>query len=201
MLFFGGYEQHSLSHLEIINSLVYNPTRVRMLITHFLAQHKKHNAYVSFCLSGPHIAQYYVTLPTAHPKSTDFGIAQSNAFEWGYRFMYHNDEGLAVFYVYKIPRALLLQYQLIAIAAHLNLIAITTDHMALYATYKTLFGKTFRQTQYALDMMKHKNCPDKLITLDALKRIITLPAHHNALTALPSFATTYGLYALQGDIV
>jgi len=196
---YSGYKHHTLSPFEITHSLVCNPTHIKTLMSDFLTQHNKRNALISLCLAGNQLYHYYLALPTAHPKATDFGIAPSSTTQWGYRFMYHNDEGLAVFYVYKIPKSLLLQYQLIAIAEQLNLISITTNHMALYAAYKAVFGNAFRQSQYALDMMKAHNNAENIITYDALKRMIAIPQHAQKETETSYLATSYGLFMMQGQ--
>jgi hypothetical protein len=74
-----------------------------------------------------------------------------------------------------VPRSLILQYQLLAIAAQCNLIAITIKSMALLTTYQHIFGTAFRRSQLAVDMMRHNNNIDELVSADILKRMVQMP--------------------------
>ena len=91
--------------------------------------------------------------------------------------MYPNDDGQFVFYVYSVPRSLVLQYQLLAIAAQCNLITMTTQTMALLSAYKNIFGTAFRRSQLAVDMMRCNNTIDDLIGIDTVNRMISGAGH------------------------
>src|SRR5690606_2679509 len=122
-----------------------------------LSRHNKQNAFIAFSLQGASLTEQFITMPTSHPKAIDFGVTQSSNFLWGYRFMYHNHNGQAIFYLYKIPRSLLLQYKLLAITTKINLIMIATQTMSYFNAYKAIFGSSFRQSQFSLDMVRHNN--------------------------------------------
>lgn len=192
------YERHELSNLELEKLILFNPTHIAKLITHFLSRHKKHNAFIAFSLQGASLTEEFITLPTSHPKATDFGMTPSSNFLWGYRFMYHNHDGQAVFYVYKIPRSLLLQYKLLTITTKMNLIMITTQTMSYFNAYKTIFGSSFRQSQFGLDMMRHNNKIENLISTDILKRVITPPINISIADEHAYLANAYGLFTSQG---
>jgi hypothetical protein len=192
------YERHELPHLELEKLILFNPTRMAKLITHFLSRHKKRNAFIAFSLQGTSLIEHFITLPTSHPKATDFGITQSSNALWGYRFMYHNHDGQAVFYVYKIPRLLLLQYKLLAITTKTNLIMVTTHTMSYFNAYKAIFGSSFRQSQFGLDMIRHNNNIEDLISSDILKRMITPPLNISLSDERTYLANAYGIFTTQG---
>ncbi len=111
----------------------------------------------------------------------DFVIPERNHMRWDYRFAYPADNGLWVFYVTGMPRSLLLQYQLLAITTPLNLLAITSERMALLALYEYQHGNAFRRSQLAIDMLRHHNMIEYLFDGDTLSRILYVPsrlAHH-----------------------
>lgn len=195
---FTAYERHELHNLELEKLILFNPTRIGQLIKDFLSRHNKHNAFIAFSLRGESLTEKFITLPTSHPKTTDFGITQSSNFLWGYRFMYHNHDGQAVFYLYKIPRSLLLQYKLLAIAMNINLIMISTHHMTYFNAYKNIFGLSFRQTQFGLDMMGNNNKIENLLSADILQRMITPLPNILVSDERTYLANAYGLFTTQG---
>jgi hypothetical protein len=169
------YKRYQLDNLELQNLILFNPTTIKKYITSFLAEHNKTDAFIAFSLDGPAITEHYVALPTSTPHRADFGIVNSSSVLWDYRYLYPNDHGQFVFYVYTVPRSLILQYQLLAVAAQCNLIAMTTKSMALLTTYQHVFGSAFRRSQLAVDMMRHNNNIDQLVSVDILKRMVQVP--------------------------
>jgi hypothetical protein len=111
-------------------------------------------------------------MPTATPHRADFVIPKSAHMMWEYRYMYPTDNGQFVFYAYSVPRSVLLQYKLLAIAAECNLITVTTQTMALLLAYQHMFGSAFRQSQLAIDMMRCNNNIGDLITVDTVRRMM-----------------------------
>jgi len=188
------YKRYLLTNLELENLTIFNPTVIKKHITSFLQEHNLSNAFIAISLQGPGLMEKFVTMPTSTPHHTDFGIATVSNVQWEYRYLYPSDHGQYVFYVYSFPRSLLLQYKLLAIAAQLNVIAITTKTMSLLDTYKNVFGTAFRRSQLAIDMMRHNNNIDKLISVDALRRIITIPAEIGVLAEKSSIASACGLF-------
>src|SRR5690606_238557 len=100
------YERHQLHNLEIENLILFNPTKIKNIIAAFLSVYKKNNAFISISLDGFGLSEQFITLPTSTPQLTDFGISSTGNFLWGYRFMYQNNDGQSVFYLYKILRSL-----------------------------------------------------------------------------------------------
>src|SRR5437660_12853682 len=72
------YQRNPLEHLELEKLILFNPTYIKNIITSFLAQHKKNNAFVAFSFKGPSISEEYVTFSTSTPTREDFGIAHSS---------------------------------------------------------------------------------------------------------------------------
>lgn len=169
------YKRYSLDNLELEHLTLFNPTTIKKHISSFLAEHNKTDAFIAFSLDGPAVAEQYIALPTSTPHRSDFGIAQNSSVVWDYRYLYPNDHGQFIFYVYMVPRSLILQYQLLAIAAQCNLVAITIKSMALLTTYQHIFGTAFRRSQLGVDMMRHNNNIDALISADILRRMIHMP--------------------------
>ncbi len=168
------YKRYQLGNLELLNLIPYNPTIIKKYISSFLREHNLQNAFITFSLDGPAVIEKFIAMPTSTPARTDFGFTTAGNIGWEYRYVYQNDDGQYIFYVYAVPRSLLLQYQLLAIAGQCNLITITTKTAVLLETYKNIFGVAFRKSQLAVDMMRHNNNVENLISLDALRRMIMI---------------------------
>jgi hypothetical protein len=167
------YKNYPLNNLELANLILFNPTVIKKHITSFLQEHNLEDAFVAFILDGPVIAEQFVAMPTSTPHRTDFSVAHSASVLWEYRYLYPNDDGQFVFYVYSVPRSLILQYKLLAIATQCNLITMTTQTMALLSAYQNVFGPAFRRSQLAVDMMRCNNNIAELVTADALRRMVS----------------------------
>jgi hypothetical protein len=192
------YERHELHNLELEHLTLFNPTKIKYLITSFVSQHKKSNAFVAFSFHGSGITEKLIAHTTSTPQRADFGVPHSSNVLWDYRYLYPNDNNQFIFYLYAIPRLLLLQYELLAIAAHLNVIAMTTQHMALLSAYKYMFGAAFRKSQLGIDMMHHHNNYEKLISPTILARMITIPPTIRIQDELTHLATACGLFTAEG---
>jgi hypothetical protein len=170
------YKSYPLDNGELHNLTLFNPTIIKQYITSFLIEHHLQDAFVAFVLHGDAVQEQFVTMPTATPHRADFVIPKSAHMMWEYQYMYPNDHGQFVFYVYSVPRSVLLQYKLLAISAQCNLITITTQTMALLSAYQHIFGSAFRRSQLAVDMMQHNNNIGDLITADTVRRMIDTSA-------------------------
>ena len=169
------YKQYSLDNLELANLVLFNPTIIKQYISSFLQEHNLENAFIAFIMQGPAVVEQFVAMPTSTPHYIDFGITNNaRSVLWEYRYVYPNHDGQFVFYVYTVPRSLILQYQLLAIALQCNLITITTQTMALLFAYQNIFGTAFRRSQLAVDMMRHNDNIGDIITMDALRRMVNI---------------------------
>jgi hypothetical protein len=166
------YKRYDLTAYELLHLMLFNPTVIAHHISSFLHSYALKNAFVVYIFDGKELHEKYVAMPTSTPQAADFGIAyDSNALS-EYRYLYADDVGQHLFYVYTMPRTLLLQYQLCAIATDCNLITMTTKTMMLLEFYKKVFGVAFRRSQFGIDMMRCNNNIERLIAVDTLSRIV-----------------------------
>jgi hypothetical protein len=170
------YKKYPLDNLELTNLILFNPTVIKQHITSFLSEHDLSDAFVAFALHGPAVHEEFVTLPTSTPRRSDFTVSNSANMLWEYRYIYPNDDGQFVFYVYSVPRFVVLQYELLAVAAQCNVITMTTQTMALLSAYQYTFGSAFRRSQLAIDMMECNNNIGDIITMDAVRRMVNMGA-------------------------
>jgi hypothetical protein len=170
------YKNYPLNNLELANLILFNPTVIKQHIISFLSEHDLSDAFVAFALHGPAVHEEFVAMPSSTPHRNDFTISNSSHLLWEYRYLYPNDDGQFIFYVYSVPRFVVLQYKLLAVAAQCNLITITTQTMALLSAYQHMFGSAFRRSQLAVDMMRSNNNIGDIITADAVRRMVNMNA-------------------------
>lgn len=166
------YKRFPLDNLELEKLILFNPTLIKQYIYSFLEEYKLSDAFVAFIFHGPAVGEQFVAMPTSTPHYIDFGFVNTRNVLCEYRYLYPNDHGQFVFYVYSVPRSIILQYQLLSIAARCNLIAMTTRTMMLLSAYKNIFGIAFRRSQLAVDMMRCDNNIADLISIDTLNRML-----------------------------
>lgn len=188
------HERYDLNNAEIVHGTLFNLTTIKNLIDGFLRKHDKQDALILFSIDATDSMEQFVALPTSTPHRADFGVAHSSNLLWGHQYMYPNDHGQFVFYVYTVPRSVILQYQLLALALRCNLMAITTNTMALLAAYRAVFGSAFRRSQLAVDMVRFNNHVQKMVSDDALKRLITVPMLSELYHDRVSIAVACGLF-------
>lgn len=172
------YKSYPLNNLELEHLILFNPTVIKKHITSFLQEHDLSDAFVAFALQGPAVTEQFIAMPTSTPHRTDFTISNSAHVLWEYRYLYPNDDGQFVFYVYSVPQSVVLQYKLLAIAMQCNLITMTTQTMALLSAYQHMFGSAFRRSQLAIDMMRCNNNIGEVFTMDALRRMVNISILH-----------------------
>ena len=191
------YKHVPLDNLELENLVLYNPSKIKDVVSGFLNEHRKTNSFIAFSLQGPAITEKLVHSPSSTFNAHNANTHDRGFIERGYQYLYPHDNGTFVFYTYAVARSLLLQYKLFAIATRLNLLTITTQRMALLNIYKHIFGPAFRSTQLAVDMHLHNNMIEHLITPDSLKRILKIEPSISNTDDLLLLATACGLF-IQG---
>ena len=187
------YKKYSLFDYELEKLILFNPSRIKKYIQSFLDLYGLQNAFVAFCFDGPSIIDHYIPMTTSTPSRKDFSISQSHALLWQYSYLYQNDHGQYVFYVYAVPRLVVLQYQLLGIALRCNLLVMTSKKAALLEAYKHIFGTAFRKTQLALDMMRFDNDLEGILSIDLIKRVVSVPLHCSAQADYSAIAIAYGM--------
>jgi len=188
------YKRFSLQNLELEKLILFNPTIIRHSISSFLQEHNLSNAFVSFALQGPFLGEQFIAMPTSTPHVADFGsVHKARSLLWEYRYLYSNDQGQCIFYVYTIPRFIVLQYELLAITTQCNLINVMPRTMALLSAYKNIFGAAFRRSQLGLDMVRCNNNIEQLITIDSLNRMVNFAGTCNKSERI-HYAAASGLF-------
>ncbi len=191
------YQRTPLEHHELEKLILFNPTQIKQLITTFLSRYHLSNAFIACSFSGPSIMQDFVSFSTSTPTKEQFNIQHSSNMLWHYQYVYHNENGQFIFYVYKVAQSVLLQYKLLAIATKTNVVTFTTETIALLHCYKHILGTNFRQSQLALDMIQHNNNAHAIIPTDVLRTKITVPPGISLEQELPHIAISYGLFINQ----
>ncbi len=125
------FEAHEKNDLTL-----FNPTRMQSLINTFLELHDVHDASIVIALSGEGLIEKQIMLARA---SADLKPVeeQPDLLSWHYYCLQDNPSvPKNPWYCCGISRPVLLQYQLLAIQAELNLMQITTPTMALLKAYR-----------------------------------------------------------------
>ncbi len=188
------YERFPLQNLELEQLTIFNPTHIKKTITSFLQKHHLSNTCIVFGLSGPGLKEKMLTLSKASPTPDDFTLPITKDLLWDFRYLYPKENGTSIFYVYGIPQHLLFQYQLLAIAAQLNVIKITPIRMALFHAYKFFHGHAYRQGKLALDMTQYNNMIEQTFTQDSLSRLVAIPANIDKQQELAYVLQACGLF-------
>lgn len=169
------YQETSLTHFELEQLKLFNPTAIFQYIATFLRAHRAHNAYIACTLHGPGVFEQFMQTYTTQPTLDTFALPDKHKYFWDYRYAYPLDHGRWMFYVAGIKKELLLQYKLFAIRHKLNITTITTQRIALLSLYKFQNAATFRESKLAIDMLQHNNMPEELFSTDTLHRTLYIP--------------------------
>lgn len=166
-----------LSKNSTNTAYLHNPTKLKKIIRAFLIRHNLENAFIAMSTTGTGVVQQIVSLPTASPTPEHFTHPSLKNCIWDFCYLYPNSNAQSTFYVCGIQRELLAQYQLLSIAAHLNLVMLTTPLTTLLAVYKKIYGAAFRHSQLTRDMERYNNKLDNVFTIDTIKQLIYVPSH------------------------
>jgi hypothetical protein len=196
------YQCTPLMNGEFANANLFNPTGIQRHINHFLTQHELTDACISMAVAGPHVTESVVELPTARPHIEQFPFPKLKKLVWEYRYLYPTDHNSFAFYVCGIAHHHLLQYQLSAIKNAHNLVAITSERMALLQLYKYIQGAAFRPAQLGKELALHNQDIHSLFTTDMLRRMLfvkpALSLHVE--TERSALLTNLGLFITQREI-
>ncbi|HZW60631.1 MAG TPA: hypothetical protein VFF04_00215 [Candidatus Babeliales bacterium] len=163
------YRNIPLTSFEYAHAIVFNPTLLKKYISQFLSEHKLTHAFVAISIAGPSITESIVEVSKLSPEPADFPFPKLKKLLWDYRYLYPDDNRFA-FYVCGISRQLLAQYQLLSLSIPINLIAITTQRIALLQVYRQQYGAAFRHAQLARDIQLHNNDVHSLFSQDTIRR-------------------------------
>jgi len=194
------YQRIPLAHGEYSNGLIYNPTKLKHHIDTFLHTNKLHNSFVHVAFNSPQCIEKIITLPHSSPTTHDFQLPELKKCAWNYQYLYPTENQFA-FYVCGLPRELLAQYKLLALSTPLNMIMLTTGHIALFTVYKQLFTSSFRQSQLANDMIKHNHSLHSYFSPEMMHRMTNINRNVviNMKQEFPYVAQSLGLILAQGS--
>ena len=152
------YQRTDFLHGELEHTLMCNPTKIQQIVRTFIAQNNAH-APVNIALCGPSIDEKI----TAKKRVIDNAQYTS--------YLYTQDDK-SFYYTTTINPALIMQYQLMAIATQIQLLTITTPFIAQLKLYQTIHGTAFRHTQLAHDLCTHNHRIESIFTDDIITRMI-----------------------------
>lgn len=187
---------YPLTHGELEQLLVFNPTLLRTYIQNVITQHQLTNSACVLALTGPSITQRIVTINQSDPVYHQFVDPRLKGLLWDYCYLYAEDDGKFAWYVTGIKQSLVLQFTLLFSTLPLHLIGITTESMALLYAYKHLYGPAFRSTQLERDMKKLNTTTSLhgLLSNELMRR--SLATTGSDLHASPTLRTALGLFLL-----
>lgn len=146
-LLLAAHENHAL---ECINA-----PALRQHTKEFVARYQLKNSFFSIALTAPLIHEELTRLSKASPHPADFSPASLHHLLWDYQYLHGLDDGNHVFYVKGIKKSVLFEYELLARHTELVLTMVTSTYTAQLNAYARIYGKAFRQSQRALDLIKH----------------------------------------------
>jgi len=181
---------------QLTHGLLYNPSHIAHVIHHFLADYKLTDSFVYIAVDSPTVVENIVSTSIARPTRHQLESSELKKCVWDYRYLYPYQDSQFMFYTGGITRPTLLQYQLLAIKARLNLITLTPKNLVLLNLYKHIQGASFRRSKMAQDIPYNGTHLDYTIPLDTLRRCITFaPTVHIRLEQESShLAPLIGLY-------
>lgn len=174
------YKRIALNRLELAQGKLCNATLIEKHISSFLKKHDLANAYLTFALRGPELYEAIIDAPTTQPTMRDIPVPKKLHHVWDYRYLYTNDNAHAALYVCSISQALLLQYKLMAIRQHWQLLSITTISMGYIHAYVHSHGAAFRHSKLGHDLARCNNRLDAIVPDMIIRRQLAVPTRYAA---------------------
>jgi len=191
----------ALSPCEMLSGIIYNPTKLKKIITDFLTRYNLAHADISFIIPTDIVPEEYykVSTDTLNENLTSL----FNDKFWDYRYLCPSiDQDGFVVYACGLKREHLFQYQLFALFCNVKLRTITNHTTTLLTLYKQLHGAAFRQTQLSTDLNNHDYNLNSYFTSDSIARSMRVHPeidicweqdYKNLACALGLFFSTNGL--------
>jgi hypothetical protein len=154
---------------------LFNPTSLARSIGAFLDHYRLRRSFASIALSGPNIKEEIVITSSAHPDPQELhqpGIAHRVV---QVKYLYPHEGNQHAWYVCSIDRPTLLQYELLAHMAQLNLVRITTLGLAQLQLYRHMYGAAFRPAQLGIQLARAHNNIEHLFTPESIRRALYVP--------------------------
>lgn len=157
------FKKHLFNNLEIEKQVIFNPTRIGNYLHSLQQELVKGNADIRISIDGPAIFEAIVESPDSligEPYSS-----QLKNTVWEDTPIFPNSGTHKQIYVCGISRALLFQYQLLAIKHKFNIQCITTSNMALLNAYHLL------KTEFLDQNLATVNDIAKLINIESIDKL------------------------------
>jgi hypothetical protein len=168
----------------------------------FITRYKAAYSFAACALDASLVVQGLCTFATAHPTVDEYkkqcvlpdGKLQSI-------YLYPTENGYFTFYVAAVDHALLLQYQLLALRLHLNVLTITTQFQTLLTLYRYIQGCAFRQIQLARDMQQYQNRLERFFNVQIIHRMVDVSSANriHGTQEFQDLLPLLGLYIGQED--
>lgn len=169
----------SFLHNEYDQGRIHNPTIIEQHIEKFLTKHRLKNASISITLNGSYIKEQIISSPTISLGESTLYPKKQYVFDGCY--LYPENDNRFVFYTCAIEHAIIMQYQLIALAKNLNMISISTCSMAHLNAYHHAHGSQFSRIQLANLLSHHTSIVPSLLSDDMLASMM----HNNPSIKIP----------------
>jgi len=185
-IYLKGYRRIPLVHAELEHSIICNSTFIRKHILAFIEHHKAYYATARFALCGP----------VVHEKITNKKTSIAGAHYSSYLYRLNAKE---FHYIVSINRAIIMQYQLLAMGAGLYLDVITTPFIAHLKLYHTLHKSSFAHTKLAHDLRLHHHRIESIFDDDTVRRSLQIPKNSTLTIANERFflLSSLGLFYLR----
>lgn len=159
--------------LEVYKGILYNLTKIRMLITDFIDAYQLHECPSAWWISQPTATEQYIGQVDAFVSRAHFQQYVTGSDVWDYRYLYPHENGSFIFYLARVPHWIVLQYQLLAHATASSVIVLTTDSLALIQLYRFVNGASFRGAKLAHDLAQHNNNLHPYFTRALISRMVS----------------------------
>ncbi len=167
-----GYEYTPLSSLELEQLIIFNPTKIKQLITHFINKNNLSFPVAAFALTGPMIKEKIIAADE-EPQLKEFNLENESQWVLQNSYLYTNDHNKHIYYSCATKRELIFMYHLLALQISCNLTMITTERMSLFSLYQALYGTAFRREQFGTDLIKHNHIIEELFSTETACRSIS----------------------------
>jgi hypothetical protein len=166
-LMLAAYESNSLARIT--------GTHLFGHVQNFIRRHHLQHGIASVALSSPLMFEQFIRLGHASASMQDFLTPMLKKMLWHYRYVHSLDDGHHLFYLCALEQPIVFAYQLMMHKAGLNAVNLTSSYMGIVQGYRALFGPAFRQSQLALDMLKHEYALEQSMSADSIARLIHIP--------------------------
>lgn len=168
------YQRITLSGAELLDGVLFNPTRIAQHINQFIAKHRLQDAFVSCALESPRLVEKFIHCPVPNPAPHEIADHSHKNCNWHELYLYPTDNNQHFLHVCGIPRELLAQYQLLATRTNLNLTTITSQKMALFTLYRHLCNTAYSYGRLAADLERYNNAIEQSFSLETVRRTVSI---------------------------